>query len=201
MAEARQDKRRSLWPSLTKNLARRAVNSLIDWLLGLAVGALLATAFLLKANWRIVVASVLLCLSLSILALARWTMRATDRAHSKMPSNKQRLIWYLITLGIELLSLMPLVVAAYLLGGRRLPLWLVIGLFVIIDVAINTLWGLRHPNQPIRPGDPPFALVPPIRHLRTVWREALCYTLATVGSLLFAAVEIGRCGVTPGSRF
>jgi hypothetical protein len=161
MAEAPQDKQRSLWPSLVKNLARRAVNSLIDWLLGLAVTALLATAFLLKANWRIVVASVLLCLSLSILALARWTMHATDRAHSRTPSNKQRLVWYLITLGIELLSLLPLVVAAYFLGNRRLPLWLVIGIFVIIDVAINTLWGVRYPNQSIRPGEPPFALIPP----------------------------------------
>ena len=184
MGEAHQDKRRSLWPSLVKNLARRAVNSLVDWLLGLAVGALLTTAFLLKptgeSSWR---ASC--CASRSQSWLARWTMHAVDRAHSRTPSNKRRLVWYLIILGIEVASLLPVVVAAYFLGNRRLPLWLAVGLFAVIDVAINTLWGVRYPNQPIRPGEPPFALIPPIRHLRNVWREALCYTLATVGGLLF----------------
>lgn len=97
MAEARQDKQPSLWPRVVKKVARRAVNGLVDWLLGLAVTALLAAAFLLKANWRIVVASVMVCIALSILALARWTKHAADRAHSRTPSNKQLLIWYWIT--------------------------------------------------------------------------------------------------------
>jgi hypothetical protein len=156
MAEARQDKQHSVWPSLIKNLARRVVNGLIDWLLGLAVAALLAAAFFLKANWRIVVASVMVCLALSILALARWTRHAADRAHSRTPSNQQLITWYWITIGIQLASLLPGVVAVYFLGRRALPLWLFLGLFVIIDVAINTLWGVRYPNQPIRPGEPPF---------------------------------------------
>lgn len=171
MAEARQDKQPSLWPRVVKKIARRAVNGLVDWLLGLALTVLLAGAVLLKANWRIVAASALLCLTFSILALARWTYAATDRAHSRTPSEKQRLAWYLITLGIELASLLPFVVALYFLGNRGLPLWLFIGLFVIIDVAINTIWGVRYPNQPIRPGEPPFALIPPIRHLRYLFRS------------------------------
>jgi hypothetical protein len=137
MAEARQDKQHSVWPSLIKNLARRVVNGLIDWLLGLAVAALLAAAFFLKANWRIVVASVMVCLALSILALARWTRHAADRAHSRTPSNQQLITWYWITIGIQLASLLPGVVAVYFLGRRALPLWLFLGLFVISTLPLT----------------------------------------------------------------
>jgi hypothetical protein len=185
--DGRPDSRRHSLPlGLTKTVLRRAV----DILLTGVVTYLLATASgFIRANWRIVLVSVLMCLAFLLSAVMRWTRVAINRAHARAPSNLRLLAGLMIVLALGGLAILPATIVGRLITGSGWPatgrLWLGIGSLVAADVAINVWWGIRHPGRSVAPGDPPFFLVPPLRHLRMIWREAICYVAGTLGSLPF----------------
>jgi hypothetical protein len=124
-----------------------------------------------------------------ISALGRWTSAAVKRAHARAPSNLRLLAGLAILVALGGLAILPATIVGRLIIKSDWPatgrLWLGIGSLVAADVAINVWWGIRHPGRVVAPGNPPFFLVPPLRHLRMIWREAICYVAGTFGSLPF----------------
>jgi hypothetical protein len=184
-AEDRPDRRGYSLPlGLTRTVVRRAVDILlvgiVTYLLGVAGG-------FIRANWRIVMSGLLLCLAFLIYAFARWTHVAVERAQARAPSNLRLLAELLLLLGG--LAIIPATIVGRVILRSDWPaigrLWLGIGSLVAADVVINVWWGIRNPGRLVAPRNPPFLLVPPLRHLRMIWREAICYVSGTLGSLLF----------------
>lgn len=186
-ADGRPDTRgHSLPLGLTKTVVRRAVDILltgaVTWLLATAAG-------FIRANWRVVLAGMLMGVAFLISALGRWTSAAVKRAHARAPSNLRLLAGLAILVALGGLAILPATIVGRLITKSDWPatgrLWLGIGSLVAADVAINVWWGIRHPGRVVAPGNPPFFLVPPLRHLRMIWREAICYVAGTFGSLPF----------------
>lgn len=145
---------------------------------------MLTAAFLLRANWRIIVASVMVCIALSILALAQWTKHAATAPHIRTPSNQQLLTWYWITIGIQLASLLPIVLAVTFSESAAYRCGYSVAYSSSSTLPLTRYGASATPTSPSVQASHHLPL-PPIRHLKQIWREALCYTLATVGGLLF----------------